>query len=210
MTFDLYKNAEADKEYIRRLAEEQVNIAGTEIKYFAVDLAAWEGHTEDSAFMGESGNITFLEPFVIRGILIQPPEAAKMWAAMGLFTMDNANISFVKRTILNELGRRPLPRDRIVLGYNESMFELSEILEEPPQTLFEIFYLNIRVKKIVESYEDPDTLFAQLMYQEGNENVEEGINTILTGGPGYTSAMIEVAQSGTGLNKSEDDIFGRY
>ena len=209
MTFDLYKNAEAEKDYIRRLAEEQINIAGTEVKYFAVDLEQWEGR-EDYPMVGEDARIKFLEPFVTRGVLVQAPEAAKMWAAMGLFTMDNANISFLKQKLLNDLGRRPLPRDRIVFNYNDTMFEISEIIEEPPTTLFEIFYLQVRVKKIIESYEDPDTLFAQLMYRSGNDNVEDGINQMVTGGPGYTSGIIEVAQSGTGLNKSEDEIFGRY
>lgn len=209
MPFDFYKNSDADRAYVRKLAEEQINIVGAELKYFPVDIGAWEGRA-DQPFMGESANISFLDPIVIRGIIIQPPEAAKFWAAMGLFTMDSANISFLKDVLVSQLGRRPLPRDRIVFNYNDTMFEVSEIVEQPPTTFFEIFYLNVRVKKIVESYEDPATLFPQLMYSAGNEVVESGISAISSTMPAYTSAMIEIAQSGTGLSKSEIDIFGRY
>ena len=213
--FDLVNNTASDADMIRKLVQEQIEIAGVEMKYYPIDT--FKGYTHDKSFAGEDMNFKFGDPIICKAILTTPPEVTRIFQAMGLNTTDSMSLSFEKESVVSLIGRRPMPRDRIVLIYNDSNYEITNILEQPPETVCETFVIQVQAQKIIESYEDRELLFTDFLTPSGVLGFsaipisaqDAVINTLhITS----ESGAIESATSalGSGFGHSDDDVFGRW
>lgn len=217
MAFDLYYNVAQDLQFFNKSSQELINIAGVVVKYLAVDDAN-ANNLSDEAFRGEDASISFTGPYMVRGIMNSVPEAAKMWEAMGFFSSDSAAIIFNKDKIFSEIGRRPMPRDRVWMDYNNTGYEVSDVLEVPPSQFFQVQHLQVRLKKLIEGFEDlellrtfrtgseyyVDNLSATSAYVEDIMTLNH-LNDIYESG---TSASFDVPSGKYGL--SDTDIFNGY
>ena len=213
--FDITYNTKMDADMFRKVIHEQIEIAGVEMKYYPV--TNFKGYSHDKAFTGEDPNFTFGDPIICKAIMTSTPEHARIFQAMGLDTSDNVSLAFEKQQVISLLGWRPMPRDRITLLYNDSNFEVTNILEEPPDQVWETFILQVNAQKIIESYEDKELLYTEFLTPSGalgfsaipTSAHDSIINTLhITS----ESGAIESAASalGSGFGHSDDDVFGRW
>ena len=201
MAFDLFNQTYLDREFMRRNIEELIQIAGAEIKYMP-GYPTQKILDDGMVFRGEDPSLQFSDTYIVKGVMTKTPEAAKIWEAMGFYSTDAAAIIFSKSQIIGIIGRPPWPRDRMYLTYNDAKFEVTDVVEVPPDTLFEIFTYEVKVKKLVESFEDPElfeeTFTGSRDYWPGNPSATSGnIDTISRGS--HVSGGIENAASGISI-----------
>ena len=236
MAFDIFNNAEADKELIKQYITEITTIVGVEVKYMAVFDGEFDGIEDSEAvFKGEDPDISYKAPIIIKAVMNLPPEASKQWEAMGFFSVDMTNLYFGKEDIIAALGRRPMPRDRVYFTYNDTGFEVTDVLENTPYTFYDIFSLEVKLKKLVEGFEDSDvftTIYpgSWLHPSAGSGATGVGASALSATGGDPTTAVPSASQelaisaaiedlpgsagSGVGISSafgtSDDDLFGNW
>lgn len=196
MAFNIFEATYNDQKLVKKYINEITQIAGVEVKYMPVKYsnASYDGLAASEAyFKGEDPDTSYASPLIIKAIMHLPPEAAKQWEAMGFYSVDMTNLFFPKETIIGTLGRRPMPRDRIYLTYNDTGFEVTDCIEQSPNTFFEIFTYEVKLKKLVESFEDSDLYSTQ--YAGSYLHPSAGSGT----GSAYVASGVDAsALSGTG------------